>query len=371
MIVMSVALAMGAHLTSLYGSDAAIDKQRTLIAQLEQQVKKGEQEIASLRKNRAANEERVRTLARQVETRNRLLTEQRKEEVRLQSEITQTKENLDILSDNIEKEQTKYGEMVREAYRNYKSQNLLTYLFSARDFKDMTIKVSNMRAVATLRAERIHRIDSLSKELSAQKLIMHEKQKSHEKAISNLTAQKNNLQRDVNSARSDIKSMSSKERKTLQQKELQQKQLASAITELQKLIKGNKAGASFSSKTANLNLPVVGGRVKQYRDNMAEVVGARGAKVVSIYEGKVVDIKPNRITGKYDIYVAHGEYITSYAGLESIAVKKDQTISRNGVLGVIGEAIDIITMEHEHKIVFGIYAPTAKEKVTAAKCFKK
>jgi len=92
--------------------------------------------------------------------------------------------------------------------------------------------------------------------------------------------------------------MSAREKAVLREKERQEEQLDTAIAELQKLTKGNKAGASFSTRTSNLNLPVEGGRVKRYRDNMAEITGPKGARITAIYEGKVVDVKRNRITNR-------------------------------------------------------------------------
>ncbi len=354
----------------IYAEDK-IDKQRSLIATLEKQVAEGEREIETLRKNRAANEEKASSLARQVETRNRLLVAQRNEEAALRKEIGEADRQSTSLEKRLVEERAHYAKMVREAYRSYSSHNMLTYLFSAENFQDVARRVANMRAVAQLREHRIDIIDSLSTELDRQRQILVERKLSHDKVISDLTTQKSKLQSDVNSARANVKAMSAKERKALQEKALQQKKLDAAVAELQKLIKGNKTGSTFKPSTTNLNLPVVGGRVKQYKENMAEILGAKDAAIISIYEGKVVDIRPNRITGKYDVYIAHGEYITSYAGLYSVSVTKGQTVEKSAQIGVIGEAIDIITMQSEYKIVFGIYPPTTTEKISAASCFKK
>ena len=149
-----------------------------------------------------------------------------------------------------------------------------------------------------------------------------------------------------------------------------EQQLDVAIGELRKLTKGNREGSSFTAGTGNLRLPVVGGRVKRYKGNMAEICGPRGAKVQSIYEGKVIDIKRNRITGKYDVYIAHGEYLTSYANLGSIDVQKGAKVARNEAIGTIGSAVNLMTMETEYKLVFGIYAPTPEVKMLAENCFK-
>ena len=84
-----------------------------------------------------------------------------------------------------------------------------------------------------------------------------------------------------------------------------------------------------------------------------------------------MDVKRNRITNKYDVYVAHGEYITSYANLQSVVVEKNQVVKRNQQLGVIGSSVDISTMQNSYKIVFGIYPPDPKKKMLASDCFKK
>ncbi len=150
----------------------------------------------------------------------------------------------------------------------------------------------------------------------------------------------------------------------------QERQLSVAIGQLRKLTKGNTAGASFSSKTSGLRLPVAGGRVKRYRENMAEITGPKGAAVVSIYEGKVVEIKRNRITDKFDVFIAHGEYITSYANMGTVSVEKGQKVAKNQHIGTVGASVDVMTMSTEYKLVFGIYPPEPSQKLLAENCFK-
>ncbi|MFI3319621.1 MAG: peptidoglycan DD-metalloendopeptidase family protein [Rikenellaceae bacterium] len=348
-----------------------ISKQRQLIATLEKQVAAGEREVSSLRKGKAATERRVRALAQQVETRNRLLTAQQGEIDMLKNDISESDKRQGLLMSDLEVEQAKYGEMVREAYRNYKGNNILSYIFTAEDFVDVAKKVVALRTISTLREERMTRIKGLSIEVSEQRLELAKRKEALERAVAELEQQKAKLEHDADIARKSIKTMSSQEKKILQERELQQRKLDSAISELRKLTKGNTSGASFTAKTSNLNLPVVGGRVKRYIDNMAEVSGAKDAKVVSIYEGKVVDVKSNRITGKYDIYIAHGEYITSYGGLSRADVAKDGIVKKGQQIGIIGQSVDIITMQTEFKIVFGIYPPNPNQKLKAADCFKK
>ena len=186
-----------------------------------------------------------------------------------------------------------------------------------------------------------------------------------------LDNQRTKLLATVKEAKRSVSKMSSKQQALLRSKMANEEKLEGEIKMLRKLIKGNKAGASFSERTTALNIPVSGGKVKRYKGNMAEIVGAEGAAVTSVYEGKVVDIKRNKVNNKYDIFIAHGEYITSYANLSAVTVLKNAIVKKGERIGTIGSAVNISTMEMEYKIVFGIYAPSPDVKVSAANLFKK
>lgn len=352
-------------------AESRIAAQKREIEALEKRIAEEERRIAGLRKGCASAEEKARLLARQIEARNELLAAGEREEALLTDEIARTDSTAGRLSGELRLRRTQYADMVREAYRNYRFDNYLTYLFSARDFHDAARRIASLRAVASLRARQMERIDSLGRQVSVQQEELARRQRSLDSVRRSLTAQKERLQRDAAAARANIRQLSKREQDALKKKVEQEQRREGAIAELRKLVKGNKQGSSFSTRTSNLRLPVVGGTVKRYKGNMAEIAGPRGAKVISIYEGRVADIKRNRITNKYDIYIAHGEYIASYANLGSAAVEKGQTVARNQTIGTVGTSVDVLTMETQYKIVFGIYPPTPDMKMNAADCFKK
>ena len=348
-----------------------IARQKKVIADLEKRIAREEQEIAKLQKGRAASEERIRRLARQIDSRTQLLDETEKEATLLREEIARKDSVAGDLAATLERHRSQYAEMVREAYRNYRHNNYTTFLFSSRDFGDMARKITTLREIASMRERRMRDIEQLGEQVRVEKEELDRRRRSLDSVTRQLESQRAKLERDSRNARANIRTMSQKEKSALQRKIAQEQKLDVAISELRKLTKGNKEGASFSSKTTGLRLPVEGGRVKRYRENMAEVTGPKGARVISIYEGKVIDIKRNRITNKYDVYVAHGEYLTSYANLGTISVQKGQKVARNQQLGTIGSAVDVMTMETEYKLVFGIYPPDPNQKMRAENCFKK
>ena len=350
---------------------ARIAEQRKLIEQLEKQVEEEEKRLNSIKKDKSTAQQRVLSITRQINSRNQLLNKTEKE-------ISSIEKNIQLNDSLLTKtraqeltERERYAEMVREAYRNHKQNNYVTYLLASENFSDAARRIANIRAVAELRAERMRRIDSLGKAIEQQQTSLTSRRQDLDAVQRKAQEQRKKLQSDVKSAQTAMNQLTTKEKAALRDKMESEERLDAAIDALRKLTKGNTTGASFSRTTSNLNLPVAGGRVKQYKGNMAEIVGGRGAEVRSIYEGKVVEVKRNRITGKYDVFVAHGEYITSYANLDEVSVQKEQKVAKNGRLGEIGSAVNLQTMQPEYKMVFGIYSPNPKETMRAADCFKK
>ena len=351
--------------------DRRVEEQKKAIAALEKKIAAEEAAIDKLQKSRKTTEERARRLARQIEQRNQLLTATEREASRVEKEVARSSHMADSLAQALEHNRQQYNELAREAYRNYRQQNYISYILSSRDFSDVARRLTMMREMASLRKRKLRDIQTLQQAVTEQKQQLETRQRELDSVSQKVAGQKKRLQRDATAAKQEIRSMNTKEKQALARKMEQEEQLSVAISELRKLTKGNKEGASFSARTSNLNLPVVGGRVKRYKGNMAEITGSKGASVRSIYEGKVVDVKRNRITAKYEVFVAHGEYITSYTNLGSISVEKGQKVAKNQPLGSVGAAVNVTTMETEYKIVFGIYSPNPKETMSAANCFKK
>ena len=351
--------------------DRRVEEQKKAIAALEKKIAAEEAAIGKLQKSRKTTEERARRLARQIEQRNQLLNATEREATRVEKEVARSSHMADSLAQALENNRQQYNELAREAYRNYRQQNYISYILSSRDFADVARRLTMMREMASLRERKLRDIQTLQQAVTEQKQQLETRQRELDSVSQKVAGQKKRLQRDATAAKQEIRSMNTKEKQALARKMEQEEQLSVAISELRKLTKGNKEGASFSARTSNLNLPVVGGRVKRYKGNMAEITGSKGASVRSIYEGKVVDVKRNRITAKYEVFVAHGEYITSYTNLGSISVEKGQKVAKNQPLGSVGAAVNVTTMETEYKIVFGIYSPNPKETMSAANCFKK
>ena len=135
-----------------------IEAQKKVVADLEKRIAAEEREIARLKQGRTRTEERVKRLARQIDASNQLLEAQEEQALLLAAQLSKTGFTADSLSAALDRNKALYAAMVREAYRNYKHENYLTYLFSAEDFADVARKIANLRAVARMRADRLRQI---------------------------------------------------------------------------------------------------------------------------------------------------------------------------------------------------------------------
>ena len=348
-----------------------IEQQKKVIANLERSIAREEKELSQLKKSKASTEKQVRALTKQIESRNALIRETTPQIKQLTKEVNASEKRLKMLGGQLSQLEQNARDIVRAAYRNYRYNNYLTYLFSAKSFSDMARRIAMLRVATEYRIAQIKSVSAVRSDVQAERNTLAKRREELSATKHRLDSQRTKLNADMEAAKKAISKMSKKQQSVLRSKMEHEEKLNSAIKELRKLTKGNKAGASFSANTTALNLPVAGGTVKRYKGNMAEIVGKEGAAVLSIYEGKVVDIKRNKVNNKYDVYIAHGEYITSYANLSAVSVAKNAIVQKGGRIGTIGSAVNITTMEMEYKIVFGIYAPSPDVTLSAANCFKK
>ncbi|MBQ8917078.1 MAG: peptidase, partial [Alistipes sp.] len=139
-------------------NDQKIAEQRKAIAALEKKIAAEEAQISKLKKGRATTEERARRLARQIESRNQLITENEREAALLREEIVRTNGVADSLQQALDKNREQYRLLAREAYRNYRQNNYLSYLFSSSDFTQMARRLAAMREMAALRERKLKHI---------------------------------------------------------------------------------------------------------------------------------------------------------------------------------------------------------------------
>ena len=140
---------------------ARIAEQRRLIEQLEREVEESEKALSAIKKDKSTTQQRVRNITRQINARNQILSRTSRQITAIEEDISLNSQRLEQSQARLAHEQERYAEMVREAYRNHRQNNYVTYILASENFSDAARRIANIRAVAELRVARMQRTDSL------------------------------------------------------------------------------------------------------------------------------------------------------------------------------------------------------------------
>ena len=103
-----------------------------MIAELEREIAAEEKRLSGIKRDKSSAQQRVQSITRQIDSRNRLLSQTEREISDIRSNISHNDSLLATTRNDLVTERERYAEMVREAYRNYRHENYLTYLFASR-----------------------------------------------------------------------------------------------------------------------------------------------------------------------------------------------------------------------------------------------
>ena len=142
-------------------TDRQVEEKKKAIAALEKKIAAEDAAIGKLQKSRKTTEERARRLARQIAQRNQLLNETEREASRLEKEVKRSNVVADSLKQALDHNRTQYNELAREAYRNYRQQNYISYILSSRNFAEVARRLTMMREMASLRERKLREINEL------------------------------------------------------------------------------------------------------------------------------------------------------------------------------------------------------------------
>lgn len=366
--VLLLAVAM-TDTASAQKKSSSVAEQKRRVEQYKRDLERTTKEVQNLKKEKGSATERVEKLTEQMNLRTSYIAETERKQELLNAEAEALNSKIDSLAKQLEYNKKVYAEVVRVAYRNYRTQNTTTYLFSSSDLSDATHRMVNIRHVAEQRAELSDRILQQGRHLVGLRSELSSRLSELDSVGRSLEAERRELQLDRDEAKRTFDKLSERERAVLKEQQRQQQQLDKATKELRKLTEGNKVGKGFSTSTKALNLPVKGGKTEKMQTNMVKILGKKGDAVNSIYEGKVIRIVLDN-TNHATVMVAHGSYVSVYTHLSQIRVSVGDVVKRNEQIGTIGIGVD-----HKGTVTaymqFMIINTESSEPMNVMDCFKK
>ena len=368
-------------------SKSQLEKERV---KLENEIKRLNAELSKTRKNTRLTAGQIETLNKKIKERTRLINNINGQLNLIDIRIGRTNDSITVIHARVDSLKQEYGKITRILYGERDNLSRHTLVFDTKSYNRAYLRRKYFEAYSRYRHYqaanirlREQQLRDLSFELERQRsekntLLLQEKK--NKEALDREQAQKRRSQVASQQQEKNLKAQLDKKEK--QKKQLQQQiqrlineEIAKARKEAAKKSAGKategKTNAVTTKPSANpslsteelalsndfcgnkgrLNWPVVYKNVSreygrythssggQNMNNGIDLVTASGAPVYSVFKGKVTRVFtcPNGTKG---IIVRHGEYMTVYANLGSVAVREGANISTRQSLGTVYVAED-------------------------------
>lgn len=351
------------------GAQTTVQSLQEQIRQAEEEIRRSNELLQKTKKDKELNQTELKLVQSRIRSRREVVTSLEKQIALLEAEISSREGTVGAMSAELEHLKEEYAAMVREAYRNYRLNNFALFLFAADDFKDATRRINYMRRYNRAREAKAARLMALAQdigneieELNGQREELDGTKQSHSQELTTLS-------RDESQYRSSVNQLSQQESRIAGEVRAKQQQIDKAQQEIQRLIaeeaRRNQAeqhteaqdryitelSGWFDENRGKLPYPVRGGVITDrygthphptqrgltVNNKGINIAGERGSAVNCVFEGTVS--KVFALPGYNNcVMVRHGDYITLYANLASVAVRAGDNIGLNQRVGGLADS---------------------------------
>jgi septal ring factor EnvC (AmiA/AmiB activator) len=333
-------------------------------AQLQKEKQQNIEKIKEVEKilNETANQKKntlgaLSALNQRIFEQENLIASIKKEINFLNSEIDQNNDIIGALENDLEKFKKEYASMLYAAQKANNSTTRLTFLFSARSFDQLVMRMRYMEQYSETRKLQANLILQVQEELSGQVQAITSQREEKNKLLQEGVTENQNLANLKRKQGTLVKSLEKEEKKL--KKDLNETK--EAIAKLDKMIEtiireeierearealaaaGTKKSvvlsSSFEENKNKLPWPVATGFISQkfglqnhpilkgivQQNDGVNIQTRENEKVKCVFEGEVRKVAFVPSIGT-TVLIKHGEYYTVYAGLKEVYVKEGQKV---------------------------------------------
>ena len=300
-------------------------------------------------------------LNQRIRVQENLITSIKGEIGLLDAEILENNDIINALEDDLEKLKKEYVSMLFAAQKASNSTTRLTFLFSAKSFDQLIMRLRYMEQYGETRKLQADQIVKVQQELSGQVNEIQSRREEKNKLLSEVVHENENLTGLKKKQNGLVRSLEREEKKLRRDLAATKKLVARLDKLIEDLIKEEmeraaraKSGESeflsnsfeenrnkftwpvsagfVSQKFGRQNHPVLKGIVQQ--NNGVNIQTKEDEKVKSIFDGEVRRVAFIQGLGS-TVIIKHGEYLTVYAGLKEVFVRTGQKVVTNQEIGKI------------------------------------
>ena len=360
----------------VWGTISGVMAQSQSLESLKEEIRQAEKEIAAtnqllskIRKDQKSTQNELKLIQNRIRNRKNIVSNLDKQTQVISRDIGSKNDTITSLQSQLAQLRKEYGDMIYQAYKNYKLNNFMLFLFASKDFNEATRRIAYMRRYNRMRQQKAAEIDSVAHtlnlqidELQGKKEELTKVRQSRTAEISSLGKDEQQYQSSANKLKTQAGKLSSDIKKKQSQINRLQQQIQRIIAEEAK--KNRKEGRSaaeeqyitelsgrFDQNKGKLPYPVQGGViVDRYgvhehatqkglmvNNKGVNIAAERAASVRSVFEGEVSRIFFFQGLNN-SVIIRHGNYLTVYSNLGSVAVKSGDKVKLNQVIGKLADS---------------------------------
>ncbi|MBE5034467.1 murein hydrolase activator EnvC family protein [Gallalistipes aquisgranensis] len=343
---------------------------------LREQIRRAEEEIRintellnKTRKDQRMTQSQLKLIQSRIRNRQNIVRSLEKQIDLINTDINGKSDTVKLLTARLDALKEDYASMIRAAYKNYKLNNFLVFLFASKDFNDATRRIAFMKRYNRMREIKAAEIDSVSKRLSGEISALDTQRAQLDQTRSSRTRELASLGKDETQYRGAVNQLKARESKISRELRTKKAQIERAQQQIQRIIaeearKSKATPKSAAQKQADYELsgrfdqnmgrlpyPIRGGVViDRYgvhahptqkgltiNNKGVNIAGERGAAVHCVFEGTVSRIFFFQGLNN-NVMIRHGNFITVYSNLASVHVKTGDKVTTGQVIGRIPDS---------------------------------
>jgi septal ring factor EnvC (AmiA/AmiB activator) len=355
---------------NLAAQNQSLDALRDEIRRAEEEIRATNELLAKTKKDKQVTQNQLKLIQNRIRNRKQIIANLEKQTQVINGDIGTKNDTVHAMQNELTQLRKEYADMVYAAYKNYKLNNFLVFLFASKDFNDATRRISYMRRYNRMRQQKAEQIKSVADSLHVQIGELENRKAELTKVRDTRTQEVSSLGKDekqYQSSLSEINTKSGKLSSEIRKKQSQinklQQRIQAIIAEEARKNRATPKSAAQEEYIANLSgrfdqnkgllpYPVRGGViVDRYGvhphatqkglmvNNGVNIASGSGAEVRAVFEGDITQIV--FVQGLNNtVIIRHGNYLTTYSNLASVNVKTGDKVTLNQVIGRLSNSDD-------------------------------
>lgn len=356
---------------NLAAQNQSLDALRDEIRRAEEEIRATNELLSKTKKDKQVTQSQLKLIQNRIRNRKQIIANLEKQTQVINGDIGTKNDTVHAMQNELSQLRKEYADMVYAAYKNYKLNNFLVFLFASKDFNDATRRISYMRRYNRMRQQKAEQIKSVADSLHVQIGELENRKAELTKVRDTRTQEVSSLGKDekqYQSSLSEINTKSGKLSSEIRKKQSQinklQQRIQAIIAEEARKNRATPKSAAQEEYIANLSgrfdqnkgllpYPVRGGViVDRYgvhphatqkglmvNNKGVNIASGSGAEVRAVFEGDITQIV--FVQGLNNtVIIRHGNYLTTYSNLASVNVKTGDKVALNQVIGRLSNSDD-------------------------------